>query len=288
MKYELKSPGSATIVNAIATGFGSAFGIDLDITCKGFLTNSEIKCFNDVGASNALMERCVNKYFDLFNISKDDYGVSIKTKSNLPMASGLSSSSALSNGVIALINKMFSVEFEKPLLSDLEIINLAIEASLEENVTITGAFDDATASYFGGITLTDNKQRKIIFKENIRDYCVLIFMPDYISESGKSDVFKMKLFSPLVNIAFDLASSGKYFDALNLNGLLYSSALGFDFDIALNALNKGALASGLSGTGSSFVAICEDSTIDDIKEVWSVYEGNIIESRTNNKGCFFK
>ena len=31
MKTIVRSPGSATIINAIATGFGSAFGIDLAI-----------------------------------------------------------------------------------------------------------------------------------------------------------------------------------------------------------------------------------------------------------------
>ena len=34
MKKIVRSPGSATIINAIATGFGSAFGIGLDIRCE--------------------------------------------------------------------------------------------------------------------------------------------------------------------------------------------------------------------------------------------------------------
>ena len=34
MKQTVRSPGSATIINAIATGFGSAFGIGLDIKCR--------------------------------------------------------------------------------------------------------------------------------------------------------------------------------------------------------------------------------------------------------------
>ncbi len=50
-------------------------------------------------------------------------------------------------------------------MNDLEIVNLAIDSSLEAGVTITGAFDDATASYFGGVTVTDNINREIIIKE---------------------------------------------------------------------------------------------------------------------------
>ena len=34
MIKKLKCPGSATIINAIATGFGSAFGIGLNIECE--------------------------------------------------------------------------------------------------------------------------------------------------------------------------------------------------------------------------------------------------------------
>jgi shikimate kinase len=44
MKKSVRSPGSATIINAIATGFGSAFGIGLDIECdaKQFLRASNV------------------------------------------------------------------------------------------------------------------------------------------------------------------------------------------------------------------------------------------------------
>ncbi|MCQ2972763.1 MAG: shikimate kinase [archaeon] len=285
--YNLSSSGSATIVNAIATGFGAAFGIDLDIQLEAKPIGSGIKCSNDVGADNTLMELTSKKVFQAYDINMDDFGLSIDSKSNLPMSSGLSSSSALSNGVAAISSKIISDEFDLKPLSDLEIINLAIDASLEAKVTITGAFDDATASYFGGITLTNNLTREFIAKETMEEKAVLVYMPDFISKSGESDVEKMKLYAPLVNTAFELASLEKYYDALNLNGLIYCSSLGFDSFIAIEALNSGALASGLSGTGSAFVAICEDENIDDVKEVWSSLEGRIIETKVNNEGCKF-
>ena len=203
------------------------------------------------------------------------------------MSSGLSSSSALSNGVVAISSKIISEEFDLKPITDLEILNLAIDASLEAKVTITGAFDDASASYFGGITLTNNLTREFIAKETMEEKAVLVYMPDFISKSGESDVERMKSFAPIVNTAFELASLEKYYDALNLNGLIYCSALGFDSFIAIEALNAGALASGLSGTGSAFVAICEDENIDDVKDVWSSLEGNIIETKVNNVGCRF-
>lgn len=287
MKKVVRSPGSATIINAIATGFGSAFGIGLDIVCNAKTQSHSITCSNDVGADTSLMELCVSNVFDYYNIDADEFGLDIKTTSELPMASGLSSSSALSNAVTAISSKIISEEFNLEPLSDFDIINLAIESSLKAKVTITGAFDDATASYFGGVTVTDNGARKILIKEPMEELPVLVYMPNFISKSGSSDVNKMKLMAPLVETAFEIAKNKDYFKALNLNGLIYAAALGFDSSIAIEALNVGALASGLSGTGSSFVAICEEDKIDDIKEAWSLLDGRVIETFSDNEGCSF-
>lgn len=287
MKKVVRSPGSATIINAIATGFGSAFGIGLDIVCNAKTQSHSITCSNDVGADTSLMELCVSNVFDYYGVDSAEFGLDIETTSELPMASGLSSSSALSNAVTAISSKIISEEFNLEPLSDFDIINLAIESSLKAKVTITGAFDDATASYFGGVTVTDNGARKILIKEPMEELPVLVYMPNFISKSGSSDVNKMKLMAPLVETAFEIAKNRDYFKALNLNGLIYAAALGFDSSIAIDALNAGALASGLSGTGSSFVAICEEDKIDDIKEAWSLLDGRVIETFSDNEGCSF-
>ncbi|WP_296889275.1 shikimate kinase [uncultured Methanobrevibacter sp.] len=287
MIKKIKCPGSATIINAIATGFGSAFGIGLNIKCEAKIIDSGIKCYNDVGASTDLMDLCVDKVFERYSVDKDDFGLEIKTESTLPMASGLSSSSASSNAVVAISSNIISEEFNVSPLTDLEIINLAIDASIEAGVTITGSFDDATASYFGGVVVTDNKNREFIIKEKMDDYKILVYMPNFHAKSGDSDVNRMKVLAPLVETAFDFAKSKDYFKALNLNGLIYASTLGFDSSIAIDAIQSGAIASGLSGTGSSFVAVCDNSSIDDIKDVWSSREGRVIETAVDNGGCVF-
>ena len=169
MKIAVRSPGSATIINAIATGFGSAFGIGLDIICEAKSTGSSITCSNDVGADDKLMKLCVEKVFSHYDIDDGDFGIDLKTKSSLPMASGLSSSSASSNAIVKAVSSIVSDEFHLKPLSDLEIINMAIDASLDAGVTITGSFDDATASYFGGVVVTDNKKREFILKEKMKD-----------------------------------------------------------------------------------------------------------------------
>lgn len=285
MKKSVRSPGSATIINAIATGFGSAFGIGLDIECDAKTISEGIECSNDVGADTGLMELCVEKVFSHYDINQNDFGVSLKTKSTLPMASGLSSSSASSNAIVKVVSEMIAKEFDLEMLSDLEVVNLAIDASLEAGVTITGSFDDATASYFGGVVVTDNGNRKFVIKERMDDYDILIYMPDFHSKSGDSDVGRMKVMAPLVETAYDFACKKDYFRAINLNGLIYSSALGFNTSIAIDALSCGALASGLSGTGSAFFAVVDENSIDDVEDAWMKYEGRVIKTKVDNVGC---
>ena len=285
MKATFRSPGSATIINAIATGFGSAFGIGLDIVCEAKTSSDSIECSNDVGADNYLMELCAEKVFDYYGIDKDDFGISLKTKSSLPMASGLSSSSASSNAIVKATSLVICDEFDLKPLDDLEIINMAIDASLDAGVTITGSFDDATASYFGGVVVTDNRNREFIVKEKMDDYPILVYMPNFYSKSGDSNPERMKLLAPLVETAFNFAKQGDYFKALNLNGLIYSATLGFDSSIAIDALEAGAIASGLSGTGSSFVAVVSNETIDDVAQSWGRYEGEVFKTNVDNSGC---
>ncbi|WP_458456739.1 shikimate kinase [Methanobrevibacter sp.] len=285
MRSKVRSPGSATIINAIATGCGSAFGIGLDIECEAKTISHGIECFNDVGADNTLMEICVEKVFSHYDIDKKDFGINLKTKSKLPMASGLSSSSASSNAIVKVVSSVIANEFDVKPLEDLEVINIAIDSSLEAGVTITGSFDDATASYFGGVVVTDNAKREFIIKEKMDEYPILVYMPNFYSKSGDSNPQRMKLLSPLVETAFGFACERNYFKALNLNGLIYSATLGFNSSIAIDALESGAIASGLSGTGSSFVAVVNEESIDDVKSSWEKYEGTILETKVDNVGC---
>lgn len=285
MKKKVRSPGSATIINAIATGFGSAFGIGLDIQCEAKTTGDSISCFNDVGADNMLMELCAKKVYSHYNIDEADFGIELKTKSSLPMASGLSSSSASSNAIVKVVSSIISEEFDLTPLNDLEVINMAIDASLEAGVTITGSFDDATASYFGGVVVTDNRNRQFIIKEKMDEHLILVYMPNFYSKSGDSNPERMKLLAPLVETAFGFAKDKYYLKALNLNGLIYSATLGFNSSIAIDALEAGALASGLSGTGSSFVAVVSEESIDKVKDSWAKYDGKVIPTKVDNVGC---
>lgn len=292
LKTIVKSPGSATIINAIATGCGSAFGIQLYVNAEVELKGNDntISCRSDVKVDTTLMETCVEMVLDRFKSFELDIdtGISVKTSSTLPVASGLSSSSATSNAVImATVNALmeeYEIDADSNPVTDLEMLNMGVDASLKAGVTITGAFDDASASFFGGFTITNNMERKILEMDPMKEQHILVYMPNITSPTAHSDVSRMKLIAPQVKLAFQEALQGNLHNAMTLNGLLYCASLGFNPKMALDAIDAGAVASGLSGTGPSFVALAGDEDVDNIVEAWSSQPGQIIRTEVDNKG----
>jgi shikimate kinase len=72
---------------------------------------------------------------------------------------------------------------------------------------------------------------------------------------------------------------------MTLNGLIYCASLGFSPTPAILALERGAIASGLSGTGSAVIALCKQESKGDIMESWDELGGEIIVTKPNNDGA---
>jgi shikimate kinase len=70
---------------------------------------------------------------------------------------------------------------------------------------------------------------------------------------------------------------------LTLNGLIYSSAIGYDSSIAVDALVAGALASGLSGTGPAVSAVVLEENVEQVKDAWQKREGEILQAHLNQQ-----
>ncbi|MCW3977447.1 MAG: shikimate kinase [Candidatus Bathyarchaeota archaeon] len=281
-KAEALSHGAATIINAIATGKGAAIGVDLWTKARVKLTDEagiiESTIMSDPTEDSVLIKKTVGRVLQYFNL-EGKFGAKVETWSNIPIARGLKSSSAAGNAITLAI-----VAALKKHLDDITTVRLGIEAAIDAKVTITGAFDDACASYFGGGVVTDNVKRRIVKRFKIaEDLVVLFYVPAKKTYTVSSDISRMKGVAPLVKIAYKEALKGNYWVALTLNGLICSSALGYDPSIAVDALMTGALAAGLSGTGPAVTAIVSDERIDVVKDAWQKYEGEILEARVNHE-----
>jgi shikimate kinase len=276
------SHGAATIVNAIALGKGAAFGVDLwtkaevELTEEPHVIRGEIT--SDPAESTALIERAVSRVFRHFRVEKR-FGAKVKTWSNIPIARGLKSSSVAANAValaaVAALGKT---------LDDLTVVKLGVDAAFDAKVTVTGAFDDACASYFGGVLVTDNLKRKVIKRCTLpEDLTVLFHVPSSKAYTGDSDVNRLRTVKSLVEIAYREALKGNFWTALTLNGLIYSSALEYDASVALDAVAAGALAAGLCGKGPAVTAVVSNDKIDLVKTALQCHEGEVLQARLNHE-----
>ncbi len=288
MKAKSTVHGAATIVNAIATGFGAAFGVDLWTKANVELTddpgNLGISILGAPEEDTALVEQCFRVVLQKFQLS-NRFGANIETESNIPIACGLKSSSVAANAVVlATLGALGKSD-----LDQIEVVKLGVTAARIAGVTVTGAFDDACASYFGGIVATDNTQLKIVKRFSFdRPYSVLIHVPSRKHYTKDVDVARTRLLSPQIKLAFKEAAEGRYWRAMVLNGLLYSSIFGYDPSIALDALASGAVSAGLSGKGPSVVAVTPEENIDGIRESWNAYEGQILQTTTSEETAEIK
>lgn len=281
-KAEAISYGAATIVNAIATAKGAAVGVDLWTKASVTITEEpgtvKVRILSDSSENPVLAEKTVEHVLKRFGLEKR-FGAKVETLSNIPVARGLKSSSAAANAVALATTAALEQSLE-----DVAVVNLGVDGALDAKVTVTGAFDDACASFFGGVVITDNMERRILKRFKLTEApAVLFYVPAKKTYTADLDVKGIKAMSSVVKIAYREALNGNYWAALTLNGLIHSLALGYDSSPALEALIAGAFASGLSGTGPAVTAIVSEDKVDIVKEVWQKREGEVLEARINQQ-----
>ena len=274
--------GAATIVNAMALGKGAAFGVDLWTKAEVKLTNEphvfKAEITSDPKESTVLMEKAVLRVLQRFGLDKS-FGATVKTWSNIPIAKGLKSSSTAANAVALAA----TAALDKT-LDDVEIVKLGVDAAFDAKVTVTGAFDDACGSYFGGAVITDNLNREIIKQlPLVEELIVLFHVPPEKAYTADTNLTKLQAVKPLVEVAYREALEGKIWAALTLNGLIYSPAYGYSPEIALDALAAGAVAAGLCGKGPSVTAVTPKDKVDSVKGALQKYGGEVLQAHLNRE-----
>jgi len=268
--------GAISIVNAIATGKGSTLGIskNIDVVIEtsqgsGITTETNGKLFR-----SRLINRVVEKIVPKKELQKTR--LKILLESEVPTGYGLKSSSAISTAVSLGCAKLF-----KPSMNDFDILRAGVDASIETKVSLTGAYDDACACYYGGFVTTDNYKRKIIHSEKcLDDISAVIFLPH---TRKRGNIRKLRTQSGVFEQAWNLAKKSDYWNAMILNGFATSALLNSDPKIISKLIEKGALGASVSGNGPSIAAVGKNNTLTDIKKVFSTLEGTTTVSKINNK-----
>lgn len=270
MKAQATCFGAGTIVSAIATGRGAAFGVALRSTAIAEAVprkeGLEVQVMGNVDPTLAV--GCARR---VLARSRRKASLEVRVDSEIPVSRGLKSSSAVANAVVLASARALDLELEP-----LQIINLGIEAALEAKVTLTGAFDDACASFFGGIVVTDNVARKIAKVDQFPGGLVAVI------QIPKRKITKPSLaskdFSSIrapVDAAYRLALLGEYFRALEANSAAYAPILGIDETPAKRARAAGAVAAGITGAGPAILALAKPGHVDAVAEALQDGESEI-------------
>lgn len=264
--------GAISIVNALATCSGCALGISLRVTAEADLRSGE-------GIRSQTVNEKLIRNIVYNTIPKEilaENSVYISVESEIPMGFGLKSSSAVSDAVALACSKLVKEDIE-----DYVVLDRAVLASLDAGVTITGAYDDSSACYFGGFVVTNNRTHEIIHhQEASHSLSVIIFIPNATRRGNMSKVDTM---SNLFGEAFKLATAGEYWKAMNLNGMLLSTSLSAEYEPVLKAIQGGALAASISGNGPAIAAVSNEENMEDIKAAFDKFNGSVIVSKINNE-----
>jgi len=274
------SHGAISILNAFPTGKGGALGVDLWTRAKVSLREGPgpISGFvsSDPEESNMFAIAVVQKTMEHYGYERKLQGEVI-TSSNIPVAVGLKSSSAVANAVALATASAIDEKID-----DDTLVGIGIDASIESGVSLTGAYDDSFASYHGGGVLTDNDRRKVEKILKIpEDLSVLMLVPPRKTRTGQLDRTRFAPIRRISEMAYGEASNGHVWDALTLNGLAVASILGEDPRPALSAIEAGALGAGLSGKGPSVAAIVDEKTLKPVRQAFAKFDGRIIEANPN-------
>jgi shikimate kinase len=110
---------------------------------------------------------------------------------------------------------------------------------------------------------------------------VLFHVPPQKAYTIDCNVNRLRTLKSLVEVAFEKALEGKVWEALTLNGLIYSSASNLNTAIAVDALAAGAVAAGLCGKGPAVTAVVPIDNVDLVKAALKKYDGEVLQAKMN-------
>ena len=245
------SYGAVSVMNAIPCGIGSTIGIDLrtEVTiCDS--DEQEILTIDRPEVGTGLAETCVRNTRRA--IGKDiDEGYHLEIRTDIPPSMGLKSSSSVSNAVISAVLDAYGEKMDA-----MDIIRLGVECAKECRVTITGAIDDACGCGLGGLVVTDNTKNELLMRKEIPEYDVVICVPDRSIPKSKVPVDSYRELSEIYREMVPRIEDD-YLSVLTENGKHVDRIIGHPNGLASKALENGALAAGITGTGPATAVIVE-------------------------------
>ncbi len=272
--------GAVTVVNAIPAGRGAAFGVELATDAEVAIETAagpvEVVIEGEPDADPGLAQACLAVVADHLDTPLSGR---ITTRSEIPIARGLKSSSTAANAIVLALLDALDAEVETA-----AVLSLSVAAARKAGVTVTGALDDTAASLLGGLVVTDNRQDEVVERKPIQTTPVVLLLvpPTHRETSSVGD--QLAPMGPLAERLIDDTLAGRWSQALTLNGLSVATCLGEPLDPTYRALAAGAVAAGTTGTGPAVAAVCDRDDTHAVREAWDRYDGEILATHPTTEG----
>lgn len=246
------SHGAVTVVNAMPTGMGATIGIELK-TLAVFEPGGDSRkviITNDPQEDTKMAVYCVEEAFKVMKKTEPE-GWTLTVDSEIPVSRGLKSSSSACNAIISSVFNQYVYKTD-----EISMIKLGVKCAKKAKVTVTGSFDDACGCHFGGLIVTDNTKDEVVFRKDIGDYDVILHVPEGKIRKTSLDLARLKKAENLSAAALGITANFPL-KALTMNGRIIAEASDLDNSVAEDALEKGALAAGITGSGPATAIVVE-------------------------------
>ena len=266
MKGTARTFGAITITNALAAGVGCAVGIELPVDAEVTLTMDGSKDPPKVDGRRELFTPVVE---EALRVALSSYHPTpgtvahVSLHSEIPVARGLKSSSAVSTAVVLALARAAG---ERP--SPLEIGRRSAEVGRRVGISATGALDDALAGLEPGFVVTDNRRDEVLRRTHVDpDWGVVLYIPPEPHPRSPSVVRRFAQERESGELAARAAMDGDWAKAMRINTELVERAMGYSYrEIRDRLRERGALASGVSGLGPTLAAIAPTTRLPALVE----------------------
>ena len=249
MKGSGISYGAVSVLNAIPCGIGSTIGITLRTEARFRSGDGQtIELIDRPNTDPMLARICVKCARGAIGQDIDE-GYHLEIRTDIPPSMGLKSSSSVCNAVISAVLDAYGERMDP-----LDVIRLGVRCAKECGVTITGAFDDACGCGLGGLVVTDNTKNELLSRKGIPRYDVVVCIPDRSIPKSKVPVERYRELSEAYSKMVPRIEED-YLNVLTENGRYVDDIIGSKNGLAEKALEEGALAAGITGTGPATAII---------------------------------
>ena len=267
--------GAVSLVNAVATGRGATLGTDMrvSVTVEDVPGRGVVLRHKGGTPSSRLVAATVQKALPARLAARRRIIVSLESK--IPTGYGLKSSSAISSAVALACSRIAGGA------GDRAVLLAGVEASIEARVSITGAYDDACACYYGGFNVTDNRgRRRVLHEAYSGDASVAIFVP---RSRRRGNTSRLRSLRGVFGTAWQMARERRYWDAMTVNGLAAAAVLGSEPGLVPGLMERGALAASVSGNGPAVAAVAGKKDMPAVAGFMAEHNVRVIRAAISNE-----